>query len=81
MNEDSREPTPDTSQDAEAPEIERKSLDAVLQGAQAVGELTGGLGALAIGVSKLQETFGSDGRHGEPPPPPSDTPTSPDEPK
>jgi hypothetical protein len=37
-----------------------RSLSAMLfQGAEAVGEATGGLGALALGVSKLKETFGA----------------------
>ena len=81
MNEEPREPTPDISRGAEAPEIERRSLDAVLQGAEAVGVLTGGLGTLAIGASKLKETFGGGDQSTEPPPPVSDVPASSDEPK
>jgi hypothetical protein len=79
MKEESREPTPDTSQDVEVPEIERRSLDAVFQGAQAFGEATGGLGALLVGVSKVKETFGGGDENTEPPPP-SDPPASSGEP-
>jgi hypothetical protein len=57
MNEDSQEPTPETSQGAEALQIERRSVDLVLQGAQAIGEVSAGLGTLAIGVSQLKKTF------------------------
>jgi hypothetical protein len=59
MNEESQEPTPETSQDAEGLQLERRSVDTVLQAVEAAGVLTGGLGTLAIGASKLKETFGS----------------------
>lgn len=70
MNEESREQAPDTSQGAEAPEIERsleefRSVDAVLQAVEAVGVLSGGLGTLAIGASKLKETFGGSDQDAE----------------
>jgi X-X-X-Leu-X-X-Gly heptad repeat protein len=86
MNEESREQAPDTSQGAEAPEVERsleeyRSVDAVLQAAKAVGELTGGLGTLAIGVSQLKKTFGGGDESSEPPSPASDAPAQPAEPK
>jgi hypothetical protein len=57
MNNENREPKPETRPTDEVI-VEKRSLDAVYQGAQAVGELTGGLGAFAIGVSKLKEAFG-----------------------
>jgi hypothetical protein len=79
MNEDSREPTPESSPPGEAPEIERRSLDLVFQGAEAFGVLAGGVGGLAAGVGKLKETFGSGSESSEPPPPASDTPASPNE--
>ena len=82
MNEESQEPTADTSRDAEVPEvIERRSVDAFFQGAQAVGVLTGGLGTFAIGVSKLKETFGGGNQSCEPPPSASDAAAGADEPK
>jgi hypothetical protein len=83
MNEENEQPNAERPQpaDVEPEVIERRSLDAVLQGAQAVGELTGGLGALAIGVSKLKETFGGGDQSADPSPPPSDPPASSDEPK
>jgi hypothetical protein len=57
-------------------EVVERSLDAVFQGAQALGELTGGLGALALGASKLKETFGGGGQSAEPAPPPTEPPAS-----
>jgi hypothetical protein len=62
MNEDSQEPTPETSQGAEALQIERRSVDLVLQGAQAIGEVSAGLGTLAIGVSQLKKRSGAGSR-------------------
>ena len=81
MSEESREPTPENSPPAEAPEIERRSLDLVFQGAEAFGVLAGGVGGLAAGVGKLKETFGTGTESSEPPPPASDAPASSDEPK
>ena len=78
MNEESQEPTPDISQDADATLIdERRSLDAAMQGAEALGVLTGGLGTLAIGASKLKETFGGGDQGAEASS--SDAPAKPDE--
>jgi hypothetical protein len=60
--------------EAEAPMY--RSLSAMLfQGAEAFGEATGGAGALALGVSKLKETFGSSSdQSGVQQPPPNDQP-------
>ena len=79
MNEESQEPTPETSQDAEALQIERRSVDTVLQAAEAAGVLAGGLGTLAIGASKLKETFGGGEQGAEASS--SDAPAKPVEPK
>jgi X-X-X-Leu-X-X-Gly heptad repeat protein len=79
MNDDKREPEPAARVGTET--TEKRSLDAVYQGAQALGELTGGVGALAIGVSKLKEAFGGGDQTAEPPPQPSTPPASPDESK
>ena len=57
--ENEREPI--AHEPGEAPAM--RSLSAMLfQGAAALGEATGGVGALALGVSKLKETFGGDGQ-------------------
>jgi hypothetical protein len=77
MSDENREPKSDSRPADEV--IERRSLDAVLQTAQAIGELTGGLGALAIGASKLKETFGGGEQGAEAPS--SDASAKPDEPK
>jgi hypothetical protein len=57
---------------------ETRSVNDVLQGAQAVGLGTGGVGTLLIGIAKVREAFG-DGA-GEPPPQ-ADPPPTPDAPK
>jgi len=78
MNEDSQEPTPETSQDAESLQIERRSADLVVQGVEAIGLLTGGVGTLAIGASQLKKTFGGGEQGAEAPS--SDAPAQPAEP-
>ncbi|HUK93848.1 MAG TPA: hypothetical protein VLU96_02200 [Gaiellaceae bacterium] len=83
MNEENEQPNAERPRpaDVEPEVIERRSLDAVFQGAQAFGEATGGLGALLLGVSKVKETFRGGDDSADPPPPPSDPPASSDDPK
>jgi hypothetical protein len=52
-----------------------RSLSAMLfQGAEAFGVATGGAGTLALGVSKLKETFGNAGQGHDQQPQPGDPP-------
>ena len=82
MNEENEQPKAERPQPADVEsEVVERSLDAVLQGAQAFGEATGGLGALLLGVSKVKETFGGGDQSADPPPPPSEPPVNSDEPK
>ena len=69
-------PKPDAAPGREVPEEATRSVNDVLQGAQAVG--AGGVGTLLIGIAKVKEAFG-DGA-GEPPPQ-ADPPSTPDAPK
>jgi hypothetical protein len=79
MSDENREPEAVERVGTEASE---RSLDAVFQGAEALGVLAGGVGGLAAGVGKLKETFGGSDQSSEPPPPPaSDAPASPNESK
>jgi hypothetical protein len=81
MNEENEQPNAERPQpaDVEPEVIERRSVDAVLQGAEALGVLTGGLGTLAIGASKLKETFGGGEQGAEAPS--TDAPATPAESK
>jgi hypothetical protein len=56
MNDENREPEPAAR--VGTPETAERSLDAVFQGAEALGVLAGGVGGLAAGVGKLKEAFG-----------------------
>jgi hypothetical protein len=79
MNDEHREPEPAAR--AGTPETAERSLDAVFQGAEALGVLAGGVGGLAAGVGKLKEAFGGGDQSSPPPPPASDAPASPNESK
>jgi hypothetical protein len=70
---------PEGVPDREAPEKVTRSLSDVVQGAQALGVATGGVGTLLIGVAKVKEAFG--GGDGGGPAPQADPPPPPDEPK
>jgi hypothetical protein len=72
-------PKSESVPDREAPEEVTRSVNDVLQGAQAVGVATGGVGTLLIGIAKVKEAFG-DGDGGGPATQP-DSPPTPDEPK
>jgi hypothetical protein len=71
-------PKTDGVPDREAPQKVTRSVNDVVQGAQAFGVATGSVGTLLIGIAKVKEAFG-DGA-GEPPPQ-GDPPPTPDAPK
>ena len=62
-------PDPDHQPDATPPPAEERIDPAAI--AQGVGEVTGGLGTLALGAAALKQTFG--GKEQAPPPPPPPT--------
>jgi hypothetical protein len=71
-------PKSDAAAGREVPDEATRSVNDVLQGAQAVGVGASGVGTLLIGIAKVKEAFG-DGA-GEPPPQ-ADPPSTPDAPK
>ena len=69
-------PKPESAPDREVPE--KRSVNDVVQGAQAFGVATGGVGTLLVGIAKVKEAFGGEGAA---PPPRNDPLQPPDEPK
>jgi hypothetical protein len=56
MTDEARQP------DVDAPEIAKRSFQDVVQGAEALGAVSLGLGTAGIAVAKLKETFGGNSR-------------------